>query len=286
MRSLSDKIERYCLLHPRFGVQRLMLYIVVGNVLVYLVGMMDTSGTFYGLLYFDPAQFCHGQLWRLFTYPLVPEQNGILWVAIALYFYYFIGSSLEQAWGAGKFTIYYISGVLLTAVYSLLVYLIFRVDVVVSATFVNLSMFFAFATLWPEQRVLLFYIIPVKVKWLAWLDVALYGYDMLRCFVSGRVAAGFVPLVGIGAYLLFCGSWLFDSLRPSSARKKAKVIHFKQAVKKGEQTHSTQTLERRCAVCGKRAAEHPELEFRYCSRCQGYHCFCQEHINNHIHFTE
>ena len=105
MKSLNNKIDRFCLTHPRFGIQRLMLYIVIGNVLVYLVGLMDTTHTFYSLLYFDPAMFCRGQVWRLLTFALVPMTSGILWLAVSLYFYYFIGSALESAWGAGKFTL-------------------------------------------------------------------------------------------------------------------------------------------------------------------------------------
>ena len=99
LRSLYRKIDRFCMNHPRFGIPRLMIYIVVGNVLVWLAMQMDTTRTLASLLVFDPAAFCHGQIWRLVTYPLVPSTSGLLWLAIALYFYYFIGTSLESAWG-------------------------------------------------------------------------------------------------------------------------------------------------------------------------------------------
>lgn len=290
MRSLNQKIDRFCLTHPRFGIPRLMLYIVIGNIIVFLFGMMDTTNTLYSLLYFDPALFCRGQIWRIVTFALIPTTNGLLWLAISLYFYYFIGSALERAWGSGKFTIYYFSGLLLTALYSLIVYLISGTRILVSASYLNLSLFFAFATLWPEQRVLLFFVIPVKMKWLAWVDAAFFAFEIIAMLVNGHVGYALVPVVAMLAYVVFCGEWLFDRLRPSrvgsAARQRARTIQFKQAAKKVQREQKAQGYTRKCAVCGRTDADHPELEFRYCSRCAGYRCFCADHINNHVHFTE
>ncbi len=290
MKALNAKIDRFCLTHPRFGIPRLMLYIVIGNILVYVFGLMDTTGTLYSLLYFDPALFCRGQVWRLITFALVPTTNGILWLAISLYFYYFIGSALENAWGPGKFTIYYFSGMLLTALYSLIVYFIAGKRILVSASYLNLSLFFAFATLWPEQRVLLFFVIPVKMKWLAWIDAAFFLLQIVSGVIAGQVWAALVPVVAMLTYLVFCGEWLFDLIRPNrvqqKVKQKARTIQFKEAAAKIQRQQQAQGFTRKCAVCGRTDADNPGLEFRFCSRCAGYHCFCEDHINNHIHFTE
>lgn len=291
MRSLNNKIDRFCLTHPRFGIPRLMLYIVIGNVIVYLFGLMDTTHTLFSLLYFDPALFCRGQVWRLVTFVLVPTNtSGIFWLAISLYFYYFIGSTLEQAWGSGKFTIYYVGGIVLTALYSLILYWISGMRVIVSASYLNLSLFFAFATLWPEQRVLLFFIIPVKMKWLAWVDAAFFLFSIVGLLLQGQVALALVPVVAMLTYLIFCGEWLFDMLRPGRmkgrVRQQARTVQFKQAARKVQREQQTKGFTRQCAVCGRTDTDNPGLEFRYCSRCAGYHCFCADHINNHIHFTE
>ena len=290
MRSLNRKIDSFCFRHPKFGIPKLMLFIVIGNILVYLVGLMDTTRTFYSLLYFSPAMFLRGQVWRILTFPLVPETSGILWLAISLYFYYFIGSALENEWGAGRFTIYYLSGMLLTALYTIVWYLITGQSVPVTAHYLNLSLFFAFATLWPEQRVLLFFFIPVKMKWLAWVDAAYFALTIIRYLVNGYVWLALVPVVAMAAYMIFCGAWLIDLLRPSRARRraeqKARTIRFRSAVRRVEREREKQPYSRKCAVCGRTDADHPELEFRFCSRCSGYHCFCRDHINNHIHFTE
>ena len=299
MRWLNNKIERFCWNHPRFGIPRLMMIIVVGNLAVWLLSQMDTTKSFLNLLYFEPALFCHGQVWRLVTFIFVPSSNGLLWMAISLYFYYFIGSSLENAWGAGKFTIYYLTGMALTVLYSLVFYWITGLPLpVASAYYLNMSMFFAFATLWPDQMVLLFFFIPVKMKWLAWADVALFVLSILQLLTAGTTGIVFtyslglalVPVMAIVNYLLFCGDWLFDYFRPSHVRRRttqrARTIQFKQATQKAQAQNEKAPYRRKCAVCGRTDRDYPDLEFRYCSRCAGYHCFCIDHINDHIHFTE
>ena len=299
LRWLDKKIERFCWNHPRFGIPRLMLYVVGGTLLVYLAAIMDTTGTLVGLLRFDPRMVCRGQIWRLVTYVFVPNSSRVLWLAISLYFYYFIGSSLENAWGAGRFTIYYLAGMALTALYTLVFYFITGLSIPVSsAYYLNMSMFFAFATLWPDQMVLLFFFIPVKMKWLAWADVALFAVDFVRLISAGirlgqmgmALGLALIPVVAVANYLLFCGSWLFDFFRPSTVRQKtrqrARTIQFKQAAKKVETQQKTQGYTRKCEVCGRTDTQYPDLEFRYCSRCAGFHCFCIDHINDHIHFTE
>lgn len=287
MKSLNRKIDSFCWKHPRFGIPKLMLYIIIGNVVVWLFAMMDRTNTLYHFLAFDPALICRGQVWRIITFAFIPVSGGgILFFAISLYFYYFIGTTLEREWGAGKFTIYYLSGMLLTALYSLILYWITGLRVQVSASYLNLSLFFAFATLWPEQRVLLFFIIPVKIKWLAWVDAAFFALSVVQYLLAGQVGLALVPVVAMLTYLVFCGEWLIDFFRPSHVRQKTRTIRFKSAVKKMEREKQSRPYTRKCAVCGRTDTENPGLEFRYCSRCAGYHCFCQDHINSHVHFTE
>ena len=281
-----NRIDRFCWRHPNFGVPNLMLFVVIGSAIVWLFTMMDTTDTLSYYLCFDPAAFCRGQIWRLFTFVLVSGNVRPLMLLIELYFFYFIGTSLEREWGKGRFTIYYCSGVVLTALYSLVVYWITGRSYVFSASYIHLSMFLAFATLWPEQRVLLFYIIPVKVKWLGIADAVLMGLSVVASLLTGSVVGALLPIVAVANYLLFCGEWLFDLFRPGRVRQRARTVQFKNAVCKAEQSQRSQPYRRKCAVCGRTDAEHPELEFRYCSRCAGYHCFCIDHINNHVHFTE
>jgi membrane associated rhomboid family serine protease len=282
MRKLMNKIDRFCYTHPRFGIPNLMLIIVIGNAAVWLLAQMDTTGQIVSLLSGSAQGILHGQVWRLITYVFVPTESRPIWLLLMLYFYYWIGSCLEREWGNGKFTIYYVSGMLLTAVYGVVLSAILGRDVIVSTTYLNLSMFFAFATLYPDVQVLLFFIIPIKVKYLAYLDAAL--------FVLGVITMPFplnlLPVVAVLNYLVYCGDWLFDFFRPSHVRQRQKTVNFKREARRIQREQANKPYHYKCAVCGRTDADHPELEFRYCSRCVGYHCFCQDHINNHIHFTE
>lgn len=286
MPGLMKKIDMFCYRYPRFGVRNLMLIIVIGTAAVWLLSMMDRSGQLLGLLSFSPAAILRGQIWRLVTFVFVPTNSGI-WLLISLYFYYFVGSVLEREWGAGRFTIFYLSGMLLTIVYGFIVYFAAGLPVPLSTVYINYSLFFAFATLYPDNMVLLFFFIPLKMKWLAWLDAAYFAYSILDGLISlpGTLKLlGIMPVIAILNYLLFFGSTLGGLLRPRAARRK--TVNFQQELHRMKKDAKQKNYMHKCAVCGRTDADYPELEFRYCSRCAGYHCFCQDHINNHVHFTE
>ena len=271
-------VSRFLYKHPNFGLPRLMLYLIIGNALVYIFSMMDRSGMLAYWLCLIPSRLLAGELWRLLTFVFVPRTTGI-WLIIELYFYYLIGSTLERAWGAGKFTIYYLCGMLITIVYGVLASLITGRTLALTGSYLNLSMFFVYATLWPENQVRLFFIIPIKVKWLAWVEAAYY----ILMMIMGRTL---LPLTGFANYFLFCGSSLLASLKLLKMRYSGSARRFRKTIKQTEHGQNAQTYTRKCAVCGKTDTDHPELEFRYCSQCVGYHCFCSDHIHSHIHFTE
>ena len=282
MKDLRRRFERFCLKNRGKGIPNLMLVIAIGNLAVYISPRIDPSNIVYSYLCFSRSAILRGQVWRLITYVFVPTEASPIWLLVMLYFYYWIGSCLEREWGNGKFTIYYVSGMLLTAIYGVVLSAILGRDVIVSTTYLNLSMFFAFATLYPDMQVLLFFIIPIKVKYLAYVDAAL--------FVLGVVTTSFplnlLPVVAVLNYLVYCGDWLFDLFRPSHVRQRQKTVNFKREARRIQREQANEPYHYKCAVCGRTDVDHPELEFRYCSRCVGYHCFCQDHINNHVHFTE
>ena len=222
MRKLMNKIDRFCYTHPRFGIPNLMLIIVIGNAAVWLLAQMDTTGQIVSLLSGSAQGILHGQVWRLITYVFVPTESRPIWLLLMLYFYYWIGSCLEREWGNGKFTIYYVSGMLLTAIYGVVLSAILGRDVVVSTTYLNLSMFFAFATLYPDVQVLLFFIIPIKVKYLAYLDAALFVFGV----ITMTFPLNLLPVVAVLNYLVYCGDWLFDFFRPSHVRQRQKTVNL------------------------------------------------------------
>lgn len=285
MKKLMRRIDRYCILHPGFGIRNLMLYIIIGTLAVWLLSIMD-RGQLESYLAFNATDiFTRGQIWRLLTFVIVPNSSGLLLV-IQLYFYYHIGSTLERYWGKGKFTIYYLLGVFLTVIFGSVVWFIGGTDLHLSSTYINLSLFLAFATLFPDAVVLLFFIIPIKMKWLGIISGGLFMASVISMFIQNAALTSLLPIIALLNYLLFCGDWLFDFLRPSRFKQKQKTINYKKAAQKYKKKQEKMPYSRKCEVCGRTDTDHPELEFRFCSRCAGYHCFCLDHINSHVHFNE
>jgi len=272
-------VERFCYRHPRFGIPNLMKYVAIGNVVFWLLGLVNP--TLLSYMTFSARDILHGQVWRLVSFLLYPPSAG--WLAlIACYFYYWIGSSLEQHWGTGQFTVYFFSGALLTALYAFLIYFTLGLNVEVTGTYIYLAMFFAFAVFFPDMQVLLFFVIPVRIKWLALVDAALFAVGV----ITTRFPLNLLPVVATLNFLLFCGGELLRRVRRSPARARPAAVNFKREAARIRREQAANLYRHKCAVCGRTDAEYPNLQFRYCSRCAGYHCFCEDHIDNHVHFTE
>lgn len=288
MNHLRKQVERFCYRHPRFGIPKLMLWLSIATAAVYLISLMDRSGVFQTLLFFYPSRILRGEVWRLISWIILPS-SGSLWLLISLYFYYFIGSTLEKVWGAGRFTVFYLLGVFLHIVLGFAVYFISGITLLLHPYYLNMSMFFAFAVLFPEQRVLLFFVIPIKVKWLAVADAVIIFLPAIRQAILGDWLVLFMPLVSVVSFLVFCGQDLAAMLRRSRAGRVSNVISFKKAARSAgnrKAQAAPENYRHKCSVCGRTDTDYPDLEFRYCSLCQGYHCFCSDHINSHVHFTE
>ena len=271
-----QKIERFCYRHPNFGIPNLMRYLTIANVVFWVMNMINRP--FLSYMLFNPALIQRGQVWRLVSFLFVPPSTGVL-ALLVFYFYYWIGSTLEKQWGTGQFTIYFFTGVVLTVLYGFVIYWITGMAVTLDSSYLYLSMFFSFAALFPDMQVLFLFFIPVKMKYLAIVDAAFFLYAM----VTTPFPANLVPLVAILNFLIFCGG----ELRAMLPRRPGKTtINFKKESARIRREQADKLYTHKCAVCGRTDTDYPELEFRYCSRCAGYHCFCSDHINNHIHFTE
>ncbi len=270
------KIEKFCYEHPNFGIPNLMRYIVIANVAFWVLGAVNPVLMNY--LLFNPALILRGQVWRLVSFVFFPPSTGIL-AFIAFYFYYWIGSTLENQWGTGQFTIYFFSGVILTILYGFVMYFVTGRAVSLSSTYIYLSMFFSFAALFPDMQVLFLFFIPVKIKYLALVNAAFFLLSVLTTAFPENL----LPVVAVLNFLIFCGGELKSLLPRKQSRR---TINFKRESARIRREQQDRLYTHKCAVCGRTDVDYPNLEFRYCSRCAGYHCFCSEHINNHIHFTE
>lgn len=290
MKKLYDGVQRFCAAHPRFGIPNLMRVIVIGNMAVYVLMLLTQANDANALsfLTFNLNALLHGEVWRLVTFVFVPAYSSPFALLISLYFYYWIGSTLERQWGTAKFNLYYISGALLTVLGVVLASLITGNPYLTAAGtgYVNLSMFFAFAFLFPDTTVLLFFILPVKMKWLAYLDGALFAFDIIKAIGAHNWAGVVLPIVALLNFAVFIWPEVHYLKERAKYQNSRKTVQFRQAQQQQAKQAQQQGYRHKCAVCGRTDTDYPDLQFRYCSKCVGYHCFCQDHIFNHVHFTE
>ena len=293
MRKLNAAVDRFAYNHPRFGIPNLMKFIVLGNAIVYMLSVFAGYSAV-SFLAFNWEAIKAGELWRLVTFIFMPGYYSLrdaIWLLLFLYFYYMIGTTLEREWGTPKFNLYYLSGVVLTILVGIIGYYAFNVNYTIFGTYyVSMSMFLAFAALYPDAQVLLFFIIPIKMKWLAILDAVLFAVDILGALLRLDFVSALIPVIALLNFLVFFWADLSEAFgsrrRMARHQNSHQTIHFKSAVKQQQKKESQQGYRHMCCVCGRTDTDYPDLEFRYCSRCAGYHCFCQDHIFNHVHFTE
>src|SRR4051812_18958878 len=162
MDRLLARLERTIL--GRLAIERLTTFIVGGMAIAFV--LCQVKPEFRGHLTLVP-QLVTTQPWRLVSFLFVPPERSLIWVFLALYFTWVIGTNLEQEWGALKFNVFYLLGALGTLAAG------FITGAPQDNEFLNMSLFFAFATLFPDYEIRLFFILPVKVKWLGMLSGAL-----------------------------------------------------------------------------------------------------------------
>ncbi len=310
MHSLRTRFERFCFKNRNKGIPNLMLYIVLGSALVTVMTMFNGGTALFDLLCFDKVKILQGQVWRLVTYVFTEQTGGFLSL-IFLYFFYNLGRHVELSMGTFRFNLYYFTGVILMDIFAMIFcptepviignYYVTQeafVEIYAQMAFyLHLSLLLTFAVLNPDAQFLIFFIIPVK----AWVMGVIYLLVVLSSVFNmtyplNLFPHNLFPLVGLANFLLFAGGDIVNLL-PFALR--AKLQHRMQKRKansggpKVVQFHTTQSranpkptkteYNHCCSVCGRTDVTNPELEFRYCSLCNGYHCYCEDHINDHTH---
>ncbi len=291
MDKLSRMIAKFCYKHPNIGIVGLMRYIVIANVVVYLMDLFSRN-VFSAWLSFNPHLiFTQGQIWRLVTFVAVPTgaSGGILgplFFAISTMCYYFIGTALERQWGSTRFTVFYGMGVILSALGGLILW-VFHPGLnatTASMYYVNLSLFFSIATTFPNLQFYLWFIIPIKAKWLGWLSGGLFAFDVCNLLLDGHVLFALMPILALFNYFLFfwdsISHFLSGGNRRPQQTQRNNTINFNKAAKEVQQRKGYLN---KCEICGITDTSHPQMDFRYCSKCEGVHCYCMDHISNHEH---
>ena len=273
----------------KYAIKNLSLTLIMCYAAGYVIQLV-IPGLFYYLT-LNPYAILRGQIWRLVTWILIPpESSNLFFVLLMLYFYYSLGTSLERTWGTYRYNVYLFSGMLFTIAGSFLMmgycYLFPPADMVqygpsvffsaVSALFstyyVNMSIFLAFAATFPEVQVLLMFIIPIKVKVLG----IIYGILLLVNFIQGSVYSRFAMGASLFNFIVF---WVTSKNHIHMSPKQVKRRQeFRREVKR-----NTGVTKHKCAICGRTELDSPDLEFRFCSKCNGNYEYCQEHLFTHQH---
>ena len=268
-------------LESRFGkyaIPNLMYYIILLYGAGILLSFINPS-FYYQVLSLNPQAILHGQVWRLVTFLICPPSSGLFFNLIAMYLYYSLGSTLERTWGTFRFNVYFIMGILGHILAAFLIYLLFGYNYLLTTYFLNESLFLAFAATFPEVSFLLFWVFPVKAKWFG----LVIGLQFLYEFAVGGAAARVAIAVSMLNFIIFF-LMTRDAAR-FSPREAARRREFRTEVKKAEKARM-RPVHHRCAVCGRTEEDHPELEFRYCSKCVGALEYCTDHLYTHVHVTE
>ncbi len=287
--NLLNKLERKL---GKYAISNISLYLILCYGCGYLLKLINPY--FLNYLTLNPYEILHGQIWRIFTWILVPPTDLGIFTIITLYFYYSIGSSLERTWGTFLYNVYLFMGMFFTVIGSFAVYGIYQIGfgsavaaygirefyaVVAyyfSTYYVNMSIFLAFAMTFPDVQVLLMFIIPIKVKWLGFVYAALLIWEFLMADIVMRVVI-VASLLNFIVFFLMTRSGL--AMRMSPKQVKRRYVYKAEVRKARPQSVS----KHKCAICGKTSEEYPELEFRFCSKCNGNYEYCQDHLFTHTH---
>ena len=286
MKDLRTRFYRFCYQNRDKGIPNLMLYITVGSAIVYLMSLFGGTASLYSFLCFNKAAILRGQIWRLLTYVFTENTSySPFLVLISLYFFYNLGRHVELSMGTFRFNLFYFSGVLIMDIFAMIFSPTSGFATAIYANmafYLHLSILLMYATTNPDAQFLIFFILPVKAWFLGLVYLLLISMDVIKLWPL--LPHNLFPLVGLLNYLLFAGKDvlnLFPFVRPIHRRRKA--TQRTGAVPFRKQGTTTPAYSHRCTICGRTDVSDPQLEFRYCSRCNGYYCYCQDHISNHTH---
>lgn len=283
-----DKMERR---FGKYAIPNLMYYIIILYALGFVI-QVASPGLYYEWLCLDADAILHGQIWRIFTFIIQPPTGSFLFIFFSLYLYYMIGRMLEAQWGSFRFNLYIFSGLLLHVLVCLIIYLIFGWNLSYGTMYLNMSLFFAFAVLFPDVQFLLFFIIPIKCKWLGYANGLYFVITIISGFVvpigspTWRALLEFgilaMPANSIEALVSLLNFVIFYFAMKQS-RFSPKEIKRRKTYEKKIRAVSQKSSHHRCAVCGRTDEDDESLEFRFCSKCVGNYEYCQEHLFTHEH---
>ncbi len=271
-----NKMERK---FGRFAVPNLTFWLIGAWVLGFII--QYTMPEAQRLLTLEPYLILQGQVWRIVSWLLIPPSVNILFLVFFLSCYYFIGTSIEQAIGTFRYNVYLIGGLLCSVLGAFILYLIYylvaRIPVTgigyyFSTQYVTMSLFMAFAVIYPNSEFRLYFIIPFKAKWMGIVDAVWMVFMFIVSNWAGRVAI----IASVMNFLIFFFSTRnYRRISPHEIRRK-QVYRQQMRQAQGIAKH-------KCAICGRTEKDGDNLQFRFCSKCEGNFEYCQDHLFTHQH---
>lgn len=283
--TILDRLERR---FGRFAIPNLTVILIAGQALTYFAANLP-KGTFLSepaavpmRLALIPQRVLEGEWWRLITFAFTPPATLPIFVIFYFMLFYLFGTSLELHWGAFRYNLFLLTGYVANLAGAFIALAFLRESVpggeqmlelgVFTNTFLYGSLFLAFARLYPDFMLSLFFVLPIKIKWLALVQAIFYFITIVTGDWMTRMAA----LTSLANYLLFFGA---GHVRQAKYVRRRQEFYIKAKKSTAKPRHE-------CAVCGVTSDDSPKLLFRYCSKCAGQQCYCPEHIANHEHVTE
>lgn len=245
----------------KYAVPNLMYYII----LMYGAGIvidLVMPGLYYQYLCLDAAAILRGQVWRLVTFLICPPSSGIFFNLIAMFLYYSLGTTLERVWGTFRFNLYFFSGILFHIIAAFVIYFLMGVSVPLTPFYLNNSLFLAFAATFPQMQFYLYGLLPIRAYWLGIFIGAEFLYEFL---FGGLIARSCIGLALLNFVIFFMMTRNYSKISPREIKRKQK---FKSDMKTA-QAEKIRLTHHKCAVCGRTEKDDPNLEFRYCSKCEG-----------------
>lgn len=262
----------------KYAVPNLMYYII----LMYGAGIvidLVMPGLYYQYLCLDAAAVLRGQVWRLVTFLICPPSSGIFFNLIAMFLYYSLGTTLERVWGTFRFNLYFFSGILFHIIAAFVIYFLMGVSVPLTPFYLNNSLFLAFAATFPQMQFYLYGLLPIRAYWLGIFIGAEFLYEFL---FGGLIARSCIGLALLNFVIFFMMTRNYSKISPREIKRKQK---FKSDMKTA-QAEKIRLTHHKCAVCGRTEKDDPNLEFRYCSKCEGNLEYCVDHLYTHKHVTK
>jgi len=257
---LFDRLDR--VVRP-IVIPNLTMVIIVMQVIVFLASAGDPKLLDRAALTWTAV--LAGEVWRLITFVMIPPTTSPLFLLFALYLFHLMGTALEQTWGTIRYNLFFYLGYILTIAAAA-----FSPQEPAVGLFLQGSIFLAFATYFPRFELRLFFILPVQIRWLAYLQALGYGLAI----VGGPPQVKLMTIAALGNYILFFAPMLW-----TKAKATQRKIEWQAKQKKVNPNQPRHT----CATCGVNSNQSPEMEFRYCSKCGGELAYCSDHLRDHEH---